>query len=428
MQFKPDFVNRALTLRLDRASIIMLAGVAICLNSCSAISTFEGLSGLCFPLAVLACIALLLLPDYETGNPTLTVGVLVFALPIALSCVGNLSYSNIVNSINLLAVIMLAYLCVRKFGPQKFCKAFVSLMCATSAFSLLLSVLSNVGIDLPLPVFENINGAHYKTIGIASLYEENFIQRGKSMGFFWESGIFASYLLLAMAVEFMIEERASKYRLALLSAALITTYSTAGYLLVPLVFSVGLLKRGGRARIVISIGLLVVFMVGVVNLPALIDVLQKISPSLFDKLTDADAVTRLTRLQSPGICLDLFSQSPLIGLGYGGALDAYSANVSSIASIDSLTTTSFFQLAAFGLAGFAMWGVTAYSLLGACRLPFFASLTFALLFAIIINKEPHTASALAYALIFSFLAFANEEANRSPELRNGNARGECPYA
>ena len=412
MRSEMNLANRVMSVRFDRFLICLFVGVVVCLNSCSAISTFKGYSWVCFPLAVLACLVLFLMPDVNNHNHPLTVGVLVFIIPIVLSCLSNLNHSNIINSINLSFVILLAYLCVRKFDVQRLCKSFVILMCVTSAFSLILSLLSIAKIDLPLPVFENINGVHYKTIGIASQYEENFIQRSKSMGFFWESGIFASYLLLAIAVECSFEEKASKLRLSLLFAALITTYSTAGLLLVPLALSIGLLKRGGRARAAISAGLLLIFVITIVNLPVLIAALVNLNPSLFGKLINMDAVTRLTRLQSPEICLSLFFENPLFGLGYGEALDSYSFRILSIASIDSLTSTSFFQLAAFGIAGFAMWGVTVYSLLGTGRLPLSAALMLVLLFAIILNKEPHTASALTYMLVFSLLALGNQKNKR----------------
>ena len=212
-------------------------------------------------------------------------------------------------------------------------------------------------------------------------------------------------MLLAIAVEFMLQSKVSKLRLSLLIATLLTTGSTAGILLLPLALSVGLLKRGGKVRIVISLSLLIVFIVVLVNFSVIIAELAKINPSLFSKLTDADAVTRLTRLQSPSICWDLFVQSPALGYGYGGALDVYSAYVASNSTVDSLTTTSFFQLAAFGILGFAMWLVTAWSVFAPRRLPATAAFVLLVMLVIIINKEPHTASALTYTLIFAFLSF-----------------------
>ena len=404
--YEMSFINRIMGVRLDRLFVGLFVGATVCLNSCSAISTLKGFSGICFPLAVLACVALLFLPDREGDKSVLTVGVLAFSVPPVFSALANPSYSNITNTISLLAVVFLAYLCARKEDPESLCKVFVSVMCVTSVFSLALWVVLNIaGIDLPLPILENVNGVHYKTIIIASQFEETYIEGNNSMGFFWESGVFASYLLLAIAVEFMLQSRVSKLRLSLLIATLLTTGSTAGILLLPLALSVGLLKRGGKVRIAISLSLLIVFIVVLVNFSSIIAELAKINPSLFSKLTDADAVTRLTRLQSPSICWDLFVQSPALGYGYGGALDVYSAYVASNSTVDSLTTTSIFQLAAFGILGFAMWLVTAWSVFATRRLPATAAFVLLVMFVIIINKEPHTASALTYMLIFAFLSF-----------------------
>lgn len=171
-------------------------------------------------------------------------------------------------------------------------------------------MLNIVGIVALCHVLENVNGVHYKTIIIASQFAETYIEGNNSMGFFWESGVFASYLLLAIAVEFMLQSKVSKLRLSLLIATLLTTGSTAGILLLPLALSVGLLKRGGKVRIAISLSLLIVFIVVLVNFSVIIAELAKINRHCLASLPDADAVTRLTRLQSPSICWDLFVQSP----------------------------------------------------------------------------------------------------------------------
>lgn len=414
-----NLVKRLVSARLDWLLIGIFVGFAVCFNSCSAISTFKGYSSLCLPLAILGCLFLVVLPDKVRGNSALSIGVLVFTVPAIFSAVGNISVMNTINSLTLLAVILLAYLCVRKVGPFRLCRLYVRLICMTSCISLAFWVASNIlGINFPFPVFENVNGVHYKTILIASQYVEAYISKSNSMGFFWESGIFASYLLLAMAVELMVELSPSKARMALLVITLITTGSTAGYLLLPLVIAIFVLRKGGRGRVLIAIGLVLLVVVFFANYQLIIDMLVQINPSLFWKLDNADAVTRLTRLQSPEVCLKLFSSSPILGLGYGNALQAYSIAISGMTSIDSLTSTSFFQLAAFGVSGFLMWSVTIYGLMRTHRFSLSASIVLTFLFIIIINKEPHTASALTYILLFSFLAFSGEDNEKGVALEN----------
>ena len=412
--------RRFLTIRLDWLLIGIFVGLSVCLNSCSAVSTLIGFSSLCLPFALLSCLLLLTLSDVKKNNTALTVGALVFLIPISLSAIGNLNNSNVMNSLTLTVCILLAYLCVRKVGPIRLCHIFVGLMCTTACVSLLFWIATNwLGLNFPFPVFENVNGVHYKTIFIVSQYAETYIDTSKSMGFFWESGIFASYLLLAIVVEFMVNRKASKIRLVLLVVTLFTTGSTAGYLLLPLALSVGLLKNGGRGRVAIAIGIAILVLWAFTNYSTILNALMQIDPSLFWKLGDAGAVTKLTRLQSPGVCWSLFSASPVLGLGYGDALEAYSAIAAGSPTIDSLTTTSFFQLSAFGISGFAMWGVTLYALIGTRRLPLSAGIMLALLFVLVINKEPHTASAMTYMLVFSFLS--DESSERSSVKCYGSA-------
>lgn len=418
-----------MSLRLDLLLIGLFAGLAVCLNSCSAFSTLKGYSSFCLPLALVGCLLLLLLPDSEKGTPALKVGFLIFTVPVLLSSISNMSYSNVTNSISLLSVIFLAYLCVKKVGPLRFCRLFVGLICVTAAFSLALwTVTVLLRINLTLPVFENINGVHYKTIFIASQYAETYADASKSMGFFWESGIFASYLLLAIAVEFLSVDHPSKSRLVLLVAALFTTGSTAGYLLLPLALAVGLLQRSGRGRLPIALGVVLLVVITIMNYSNIIHFLIKVDPSLFWKLGDADAVTKLTRLQSPGVCWNIFAKSPIFGLGYGDALEAYSASIAASTSVDSLTTTSFFQLAAFGVSGFAMWGVTIYALIWNRCLPVSVGLVFAALFIMILNKEPHTASTLTYALVFSLLSLRGKDPDQDGASRTRNVHEAQPQA
>lgn len=124
-----NFVRRFLSIRLDWLLIGLIVGFAVCLNSCSAVSTLKGYSSLCLPFALLACLLLLMFTDVEKNNTALTGGLLVFVLPVVFSALANFDNSNVVNSLTLLSCIFLAYLCVRKFGSILMCRIFVKLMC-----------------------------------------------------------------------------------------------------------------------------------------------------------------------------------------------------------------------------------------------------------------------------------------------------------
>ena len=168
-----NFVRRFLSIRLDWLLIGLIVGFAVCLNSCSAVSTLKGYSSLCLPFALLACLLLLMFTDVEKNNTALTGGLLVFVLPVVFSALANFDNSNVVNSLTLLSCIFLAYLCVRKFGSILMCRIFVKLMCISAAMSLILYLATNLlRLNLPFPVLENVNGIHYKTIFIVSQYAE----------------------------------------------------------------------------------------------------------------------------------------------------------------------------------------------------------------------------------------------------------------
>lgn len=204
----------------------------------------------------------------------------------------------------------------------------------------------------------------------------------------------------------------------MLVIALFTTGSTAGYLILPIALTIGLLKSGGRGRVAISVGIVIVVLWIFANYSAIQDALVQINPTLFGSsgmptLLQTNEASVSERLLGP-----IFRESDF-GLGYGDALEAYSTVAASSATIDSLTTTSFFQLAAFGISGFAMWGITIYALTGTGRLPLSSGIMLVLLFVIIINKEPHTASVMTYILLFSFLSFTGKTSEKALNLHYG---------
>lgn len=135
----------------------LIVGFAVCLNSCSAVSTLKGYSSLCLPFALLACLLLLMFTNVEKNNTALTGGLLVFVLPVVFSALANFDNSNVVNSLTLLSCIFLAYLCVRKFGSILMCRIFVKLMCISAAMSLILYLATNLlRLNLPFPVLETL--------------------------------------------------------------------------------------------------------------------------------------------------------------------------------------------------------------------------------------------------------------------------------
>lgn len=398
-------LNRLAAIRIDALIASLVIAFAVCFNSCSALSTIKGLSSFGLPLAFIACLLLLCFPDAPDNKTKTTVSLFLFIVPIFLSSIASPTSSNAVNSLQLILIIILSYLCVRKLGALRFCTIFIDVMLVTSICSIVVWIALNfIGVDFPLPLLENVNGVHYKTLLVASYYVEPYIPTNFSMGFFWECGIFASYLLFAIVAELLVKRKLSKLRLIILAVALLTTGSTAGYLLLPVAISVGMLQRGGRARYVFVSALILTLAVVLANYSSIAAYLAQINPDMFSKLIDSNAVTRLSRLQSPAACWSLFLQRPILGYGYGGALDAYSAIVASSGTIDSLTSTSFFQLAAFGLGGIIMWVMAAYAIFGIRALTPLAKVALFVLVIIVINKEPHTASAMSYALLFSMIS------------------------
>jgi hypothetical protein len=264
-------------------------------------------------------------------------------------------------------------------------------------------ILNYTNISIPLTTFKNINEVEYYN-GIIYFAIKSFSVWGndgfdRNIGAFWEPGVFATFILVAIILELWNTEQTSKFTIFLFTITLFTTKSTFAYLMIlPIGISFISVNNVGRYReVIFNFILLVSFFLIFFNFILILEKLNTISPGIFGKLiTESTSVNE--RIESPLTNLHIFKDYPILGAGIGNTENLYSSLTSG-----SQTSSSTYFLASFGILGifyslFFIYGILIYNTV---------NLTSRFMFLVIIlsqiNKEPHMYFTATFILLFYFL-------------------------
>lgn len=170
---------------------------------------------------------------------------LLFALT---SCVLNKSIAY--NDLKYISQVFLVMVFVSSFSKDVFCENYVNVIYILAIFSLI-----GFGVSLLLPDiaadrfpeihFEAWHGAHTKgnyrnlyisVVDVVSRYKRN-------MGIFYEPGIFALFLNIALFIELLINEKKRLPQMVFITIAVITTLSTNGLITLLLIYFVFFVQK-----------------------------------------------------------------------------------------------------------------------------------------------------------------------------------------
>lgn len=272
-----------------------------------------------------------------------------------------------------------------------------------SAISLVGYLLINLQlVPIELPLVENVNGVTYR-VGLIFFAFDGFLQY-RNTGIFWEPGIFASMIFCGLAADAFLRERTSVTRVSVLLAALATTFSGAGAVLLGLYLLIVALKprkngMSGVTGLKVCLGVLVLFAF-LTRLPVVQDDSSLAVFRVLEKLSDVEGLQG-DRLRSPLSHLHVFVDSPLFGLGLHQSLLRYAV----ISPNAALTSTSAYLLSAFGIGGALFTIVPLAGILALRGLGIGPRVTLCLAYIFILNKEPHTYFTITHALTL-FLTLA----------------------
>lgn len=278
-----------------------------------------------------------------------------------------------------------------------------------SAYSNVIYVIAIIGIvgylmvnsEIGLP-FEKIQISDSGLYKYHTIYIFNYIEglAERNCGAFWEPGIFASHLILAIQYE-IFSKRKNVLRLLIEIIAVITCNSSAGFILLIIVFAELLATLGKNAQhktLKSVIGVIVILMLFIIalNIDSLVYYFNLENNPYIEKLL-SDNIKNSTRFLSLAYNWGMFLQQPIFGNGLTNAV----RNIS-FANLTPDTTTFLFMLNVFGIMGCLFTILTIKGTMGLKFMTWYEKILLLSTVIIILNKETHYVMLLSWFMIFSF--------------------------
>lgn len=331
-------------------------------------------------------------------NGKLLLALLLISIMILISMISHSEFYSRAYWRLLAVVIIVSYL-IEKYGFRNIVKVYLDIMFFVSIISLIGYLLLNFTSLLNnLPSVTNINGVEYG-VGIIFNYIKALPER--NCGIFWEPGIFASYLALAIAFESIINSNSiSWFRILVFVVSIITTTSSAGYVL--LIFSLGIVLLRGRKlsgyKKLLAIIVVIAIAIVAFNIDNIILNTSLAQNKYLIKLT-SDRMNQSSRITSIYHNLSIFRKRVLFGAGINSVLN----QMSSWADI----STSTYMLSIFGVMGLLYTLFIIYGIFSQKNINIFVKLFFFFILISIVNKEPHINIMFTWIIILGMLSDKN---------------------
>lgn len=272
-----------------------------------------------------------------------------------------------------------------------FKKTFVKTMVVISCLSLIGYALQYTPLIDLLPTVVNYNGTEYVNGAFFSVIKYTYSGLTERLhGLFWEPGLFATYL--AIAIVFLKRENTKKYwlTLALFVVCLIMTKSGAGIAMMPLILIIKLTDRTDnelsvRKNVMLCIVLVLIFVIGQVG-SDIID--QWLNDYLLVKLTDTSNVSNFMRTNAVLVDLQIAWNHFPFGVGiaqYAAEVAKFNSTLQS--SGTSTITTYLAEYGIFGIPIVIVWIKALFQISDSRK--FITRLATLLMFLTILTKEPH---------------------------------------
>lgn len=283
----------------------------------------------------------------RTYRPSFSfVFVLFFSFIVLLSFIlCNEKSLNVYSYINFIVMIFSSYLLCKSTTFKEFGRFFVkilSIICIISLIFYFLLFNTNYAYGTQLDIQQNYIMQNYLFLyydfgnGLPGTLAASASDR--NMAIFWEPGVFGTILLIGLVFElFFLKEEKSYYRCILFAISLLTTFSTAAFIVVPFViyFSFFEIKQVNLKKQLLLVGAAI----GILFLGFSIWYFQ-------DKIF-SDSFSLITRLNSLFYHLQVMIRSPFLGVGPVSANRMY-FEISN-GQVDAATSTIGYFLSGFGL-------------------------------------------------------------------------------
>lgn len=295
------------------------------------------------------------------------------------------------------ACIFCAYFLSIKISFKVFVDCYLRFMTVTTPIAIICYYLLNyTSILNSLPLFTNINDVEY---GVGIIFNYIVELPHRNCGMFWEPGIFATNIIIALVFEILYKnDKINWVRILIFSWGIITANSSAGFILLFSCLILYIVKRGG-VNLSSPFGCLRFFVVAfafvfVLNLENLL-VNTSLSENPYIAKLFLENVESSSRYNALKHNLEIFWDFPIIGAGF-----AYTnQNMMYVADTSSFT----YIMSVFGFLGIGYTVFWLYSLIKQKQFNFSTRIVLTMIFVIILNKEPQHSLLLSWCLLFYFI-------------------------
>lgn len=320
--------------------------------------------------------------------------ILLFVIMILCTMITTLG-SGAVFYVTVLSYAIAAYGICRWYSFKDFVNYYLKIMTVVTVVGVVGYILVQAtSVMEMLPVIENVNDVEYH---IAGIFNYITLTPERNCGMYWEPGMFATHLTVAMALEIMTKKKPNPWRMILFSAGIFTANSSAGFALWFLCVMLLLVKNANVQNVVSSIMAMIILCIGVVVVLNFDNILQQtglIDNEYFAKL-ETDSVADSSRIKALEHNLKSFLSAPIFGVGIATATE----QMQHVAD----TSTSTYLMSIFGIMGIAY---TVYWAIGIFKLPkvnILAKVLLLVIVLVILNKEPHHQILMTWCLLFYLL-------------------------
>ncbi len=391
----------------------ILCTVCIILNSGYALATGNN-KLLAISLEVLTIVLFIIFivkkKKFDITNKTEQI-VIILILSILVAFIINYDFSSFLEYLRYFMFVLSGYFVAKLITFNQFIYYFSRIMRFVAISSILIFLSIKFGIISDLPIAANGYGvSYYNTWFFLTQISTNL----RNSAIFWEPGLYAGFLALALAFEVIFlskTEKNLKYILFYV-VAMFTTQSTSGYLYLLLIFILLVSKNanGFKQSLIFISAILTIFYL-YWNFNAVLNHLVTYSPQVFQKLQTQN-LSYTDRALNPIIDFYISLHYPL-GCGIGKLtplVQQISINLAIMVHTRTSTLTFFF--AAFGFIGGL--GFNATWLYGFINndLNSIRKVTLVVLFILIASSSPLNSNMAIWILAFVFFESVQKHVKR----------------
>lgn len=301
-----------------------------------------------------------------------------------------------------LSYILVAFFISHKLEFQIVVDVFLKVMTALTLISLVgYFLVNNTAVLSDLPKITNINDVEY---GVAVVFNYITAVPYRNCGMFWEPGLFASFLTLALIFELVFKtEKVSFFRILIFILGLITANSSAGFALLFLCLALLFCKKRESTIVNILTGLFMLILI--IAIPLIFFNLENIiggtvlGENEYVQKLFADNLQQQSRFKAIEHNWKVFLDNPFFGAG----ISSVTQQMEYVAD----TSTSTYLMSVYGIFGAAYTLFWIYGVFRQKNITVSAKIIIIVLIMIIINKEPHHQNLFTLCFMFFLLKSDN---------------------